>query len=183
MNVLGCCSDIISLPNQEAISKVMGFTSLSAICGYGGAFFFTNVNPVVSASYFATVAVTSQVVYHLLERLKDPVETPAKQSESKEGSEKLKCPEIPVKNHFLEAMQLLQIPLFFHLCHGVIGTRLHGAIKLELIVATAHFVAIPVFFHLAIKTWNDPAFENVAATAGVMLTLANGLLRYTSIYR
>lgn len=178
MNIFECCNGIISEPKQKAISQVVGFTTLSAICGYGGAFFFTHIHPLVSATYFASVALTSQVVYRAFEHLKSPIEKPVLNPPEKPTD----SPEVPFKNHFVEAIQLLQIPLFFHLCHGVIGPRLHGAIKLELIVATAHFVAVPVFFHLAIKAWKDPSVTNVAAAAGVMLPLATGLLRYTTIY-
>lgn len=161
MNILDCYNNLSSA--EQIISKTIGCTALATFCGYGGTFLFTNLNPWLSASYFGTVALTTQVVYQVLENLKANTENPA-------------------TKYAISVVQLIQIPVFFYLSHGPIGPMIHGAIKLEMIVATAHFVAIPAFFHLAIQAWNDPTSANVAAAVGVMLPLANGLLRFTAVY-
>lgn len=161
MNIIECYNNLTS--KNQIISKIVGCTVLATVCGYGGTFLFTNLNPRLSASYFGSVALISQVVYQVLENLKSSTENPA-------------------NKYAIAVVQLLQIPVFFYLSHGPIGPFIHGAIKLEMIVATAHFVAIPAFFHLAIRAWNDPSSANVAAAVGVMLPLANGLLRFTSVY-
>ena len=79
---------------QQFVLKTSVCTGLAAICGYGGTFFFTHFNPRMGASYFATVALISQVVYGIFEQVKDPVNS-------------------PILKRAVEAIQLLQIPIFF----------------------------------------------------------------------
>lgn len=154
MNIASVGSYLIS--DEQLVSKTLSCTSLAAVCGYAGTFFFTLHNPLCAAVYLATAALTSQIAYHALEKIKSLFQ-----------SEKVKFA--------LSAVQLLQIPLMFYLCPGSLIT---GIAKLEIITATAYFVAIPVFFHLSIVAWNDPSVGNIVAAIGVLLPLANGLGSY-----
>ncbi len=139
-------------------------TTLAGVCGYGGTFFFTSFNPRIGASYFAVVALVGQIAYEILEQLKSPVE------------------DSPWLKRMVTAVQFLQIPLCFYLLHGT-SSHLSAAVKLEIICATAYFTAIPIFFHLAVKAWNDPTASNIAKAVGVMLPLANGLGNYAKNFK
>lgn len=160
MNIINNIGSV--LMNEEVHDfalRATSLTCLASICGYAGTFFFSKFNPKSGAIYLASVALTSQVAYEILEKLKESVESP-----------RLK--------QVITAVQLLQIPMAFYLLPDLLKLHLSGGAKLEIIVVTAHFVAIPVFFHLAIKAWNEPTLANVAAAVGVMLSLANGLRSY-----
>lgn len=147
---------------RQEVVKTIGCTLLTFVCGYGGTFFFTTLNPGQAALYIAKVSLVSQVSYHIFEKLKNNVQS-------------------PLLKNTITVIQLLQIPLFFYLLHG--GAILTGVEKLEMVVATAYFTAIPVFFHLGIIAWNDPSVTNIAAAVGVMLPLANGLGNYARAFR
>lgn len=155
---------IFSEESQQYVSKTVGGTALAGICGYGGTFFFTTLNPVTAAIYFSTTALVTQLTYRVFEKMKESVKS-------------------PMLKHTFTAIQLLQIPVFFYLFHGVPGTFLSGATKLEMITATAYFTAIPVFFHLGIMAWNEPTVTHITAAIGVMLPLANGLGNYAKAFR
>lgn len=143
---------------EQIISKTISCTALAGVCGYAGTFFFTMHNPLSAAVYLATAALTSQVAYHILEKIKTFAQ-----------SQGLK--------HALTAVQLLQIPLMFYMFSGG-PAILSGIAKLEVITATAYFVAMPVFFHLSITAWNDPTVTNIVAAMGVLFPLATGLGSY-----
>lgn len=146
------------MDGEQLIYKAFGCASLAAVCGYAGTFFFTVHNPLAAAIYLATAALTSQVAYHILEKIKSNVQ-----------SHGLK--------HAISAVQLLQIPLMFYMCSGT-PLILSGVAKLEVLVAAAYFIAIPIFFHLSIVAWNEPSVTNIVAAIGVLLPLANGLGSY-----
>lgn len=150
--------------NLQLGFKTAGFTAFAAICTYGGTFLFTALNPASAALYVATAALASQVSYHILEVFKETFEAPV------------------VKLCFT-VLQLFQIPFFFYLFPSPIGFALSAADRLECLNATAHFVAIPVFFHLGIVAWNDPTVTHLAAAVGVLLPLANGLGKYAKFFR
>lgn len=156
-------SEFISAENQQFVFRTVAYTTLTAICGYGGTFFFTTINPKIGASYIGTIFFISQISYDFFEKLKSPITSPT------------------LKNG-ITVIQLLQIPLFFYLFHGS-SSSLSAAVKLEIISATAYFVAIPVFFHLGIVAWNKPTFTNVATAVGVMLQLASGLGNYAKSFK
>lgn len=151
-------SKIMSPELKEDVLNVVGLASLASIGGYGGTFFFSTLNPLSGACYLGITSVISHVAYLIFGRMKDAVESP-----------KLK--------YLITAVQLLQIPLVFYFFPGSLY-HLSAATKLEIIIATAHFLAIPVFFHLGIKAWNEPTLPNIAAATSVMLSLANGLRSY-----
>ena len=164
MNLINTAtSNLKSDEFQQFVLKTSVCTGLAAICGYGGTFFFTHFNPRMGASYFATVALISQVVYGIFEQVKDP------------GN-------LPILKRAVEAIQLLQIPIFFYLLHGN-HSRLSAAVKLEIICATAYFTAIPIFFHLAIKAWNEPTSENIGTAMALMIPLASGLASYGKAFK
>ncbi len=148
---------------QQSALKVTGGVLLSAVCAYGGTHFFTTHHPLLGAAYFASVALISQVAYRALEKLKDTVDK-------------------PLARHVITVIQLLQIPYFFYALHAGMAQRLSASAKLEIIIATAHFAAIPVFCHLAIVAWNDPTVEHITAAIGVMLPLAGGLRSYVGLF-
>ena len=155
-------SYLMSNDMQEHVLKVAGVTALASICAYGGTFFFTSHRPLSGAVYLGSVALISHIAYLVFEQIKDAVDHP-----------KLK--------YALTTVQLFQIPIVFYFSPGSLIFPLSGSVQLEIIVASAHFVAIPLFFHLGIKAWYDPSFANIAAVAGVMLSLANGLRNYIRI--
>lgn len=146
----------------EAAVKVTEGTLLAGICAYGGTYFFTRYHPLVGASYIGIVALASQIAYRALEGLKENVDTPFFQ-------------------HTINVIQLLQIPFFCYLFNGQ-GVS-SAAPKMEIITATAHFVAIPIFIHLAIIAWNDPTVEHIGATMAVMLPLASRLQTYAELFK
>jgi hypothetical protein len=163
MNILRNVSSMIK--NEELWDlalKTTGTTALASVCAYGGTFFFTNYQPQIAATYFGLVALTSQVAYRVLEKLKDSVEK-------------------PLFKHLITVIQLLQIPFSFYFLHN--GSQfLSAAVKLEMIAATAYFVAIPIFFHLGVVAWNDPTETKIIAAVGVMLPLASGLRTYAGLF-
>lgn len=144
---------------QDCLLKTAGLTSLVSICAYGGTFFFTRHNPVHGAAYLSVVALTSLVAYQIFEKMKEYVDSPT------------------VKD-IIKAVQFLQIPLVFYALPGPFNLHLENAVKLEMVIVTAYFVAIPMFFHFAIEVWNDPTLPNLFAASGIMLSLANGLKSY-----
>lgn len=157
MNAIRSIGSILS--NEEVQNhavKTAGMTSLAAVCAYGGTFFFTAHNPIIGVVYLSSAALTSHVAYQIFEKMKESVE-----------SERLK--------YVITAVQLFQIPVVCYLAPGTLLPQLSNAIKLEIIIATAHFVAIPVFFHIAIKAWENRDF---AFAVSIMLSLANGLRTY-----
>lgn len=141
---------------------VFATTTLAAVCGYGGTFFFTVHNPIHGALYLGSVALTSHVAYLILDEIKAHVKSP-----------KL--------THVFSAIQLFQIPLVFYYPPSSIALNMPGNIKLEIIIAAIHFLAIPLVFHLGIETWKDPTLINIGYTGSLMLTLANGLRNYIQI--
>jgi hypothetical protein len=142
---------------QFALKTGIG-TVLAGVCGYGGTFFFTKLNPMMGASYIASVALIGLIAYEALEQIKTAIDSPL------------------LKNS-VTAVQLLQIPVFFYVLHGT-HSHLSAAIKFEIIAATVYFTAIPLFFHLAIVAWKDQTSSNIGAAVGVMLSLASGLRNY-----
>lgn len=152
-------SKMTSEEMQEHALNVAGVTALASVCAYGGTFFFTSHNPMSGALYLGIVSLISHVAYLIFENMRGSVDAP-----------KLK--------YALTAVQLLQIPMVFYFFSGAFSYQLTGASKFEIIIATAHFIAIPVFFDLGIKAWNEPTLPNIAAATGVMLSLVNGLRNY-----
>jgi len=163
MTLTSIYNQITSEDSKQFAFQTVGAASLAAVCGYGGTFFFTALNPVSAATYFAVVALTSHVAYQALEKLKESVEAP-----------RLK--------QVITAVQLLQFSILFYFFHGLSGAAT-GAAKLEMITATAYFVAIPVFFHLAIEAWKDPTLANIGVAVGVMLPLVSGLGGYAKAWK
>ncbi len=148
---------------SETAFHMAGGVALAAVCGYGGTFFFSLLNPAIGAAYVASAAITSMVAYQALESLKDNFK-----------SERVK--------KVITIVQLLQIPLSFYLLPEPLGLCIRAATKLEIIIATAHFAAIPVFFHLAIEAYRNPTTQNIALAAGVMLPLATGMRTYVALF-
>lgn len=148
---------------QESVLKITGGTLLASVCAYGGTYFFTRYSPMMGVTYFGMVALISQVAYRALAELKENVDT-------------------SICQHVITVIQLFQVPFFFYLCHGG-NDHLSAAVKLEIITATAHFAAIPIFIHLAIVAWNDPTVEHIAAAMGVMLPLASRLQSYAEQFK
>ena len=167
MNALTDLGIIIGLENndawQQSTLKVAGGMVLGAACGYGGTYFFTHHPPLVGAMYVGSAALVTQIAYRALEKLKEVIDH-------------------PLFKHAVTAIQLLQIPLFFHLLHACNGQFLSAGVKLEILIATAHFMAIPILFHVGIAAWEDPTVERLAAFSGIMLTLANGLRYYVGMF-
>ncbi len=150
---------LVSEEMQDRALKTVGLTSLAAISAYGGTFFFTRLNPMLGVAYLSTVTLTSHVAYQIFERLKEYVDSPH-------------------LKQLLSIIQLTQIPLVFYALSGPVHAHLSQAVKLEIIVATGHFVAIPIFFYLAIEAWQDPTFSKIAAAGSFMVALASGLKTY-----
>ena len=149
---------------QQTTTKIIEGTLLASVCAYGGTYFFTRYPPRIGASYFGIVVLVSQVVYRALEELKKSIN--------------LSC-----YRNVIVAGQLLQIPFFFYLFHGSQGQMLSAATKMEIITATAHFAAIPIFIHLGTIAWNEPTVEHIAAAMGVMLPLASRLQLYAELFK
>lgn len=147
---------------QERVLQTAGITCMSSICAYGGTFFFTAYKPLDGVFYLGIVALTSYVAYQALETMKEWVE-----------SDRLK--------YVITSIQLFQIPILLYVLPGSLNQQLTGAAKLEILIATAHFVAVPVFFHLGLEAWKDPCFEKVAPVIAMMLTLSQGLRHYVRV--
>ena len=156
-------SGLMSEECQQFALKTGGCTVLAAICGYGGTFFFTNLNPRVGAFYLATVALISVVAYQAFEKVKSPIKS-------------------PMLKQMVEVLQFAQFPLCFYFLHAP-GYRLSAAVKLEIISATAYFIAIPFFFRFAVVAWNEPTFANVGTAVGVMLQIADQLGNYAKGFK
>lgn len=148
---------------QHSLIKIGEGALLAGVCAYGGTYFFTRYDPLTGASYIATVALVSQVVYRLLDVL-------GKQTDH------------VICQRFINGAKLFQIPYFFYLLHGAYAP-LTAPVKMEIITATAHFAAIPIFVHLGIIAWNDPKVENIAAAMAVMLPLASRLQVYAELFK
>lgn len=142
---------------QQVALGMAGRSFLASICGYAGTFFFTTHSPMIAAAYLGTVTLVNQIAYYALEKLKEYTSN-------------------PTTKHLLFVVQLLQFPFAFYFL--LPGISLSGALKLEILAATAYFVAIPAFFHLGRISWNDPTTSNIAYAVGVMLPLASGLRSY-----
>jgi hypothetical protein len=163
MNYLNSlASDLKCDTFQEFALKTGVCTVLGAVCGYGGTFFFTTHNPMIGASYFAMVALISQIAYAVFEQVKAFIDD-------------------PFLKKIVSAIQLLQIPLCFYVLHGTISP-LSAAVKLEIITATAYFIAIPIFFQLAIDAWNEPTGDNIVKAMGLMIPLVSGLASYAKAF-
>ncbi len=148
---------------QQQMVKIASCAAFSSVCALGGTFFFTAINPLAAATYFATVAVISQATYHIFAALK-----------SMTASTALKL--------IFSAMQLLQFSLWFYLLPGPLGIAFSGAQKLEIVNAAAHFLATPIFFHLAIEAYREPTIPNIAYAIGVLLPLGSGLGKYADAW-
>lgn len=150
---------LVSEDMQNRALKTVGLASLASISAYGGTFFFTRLNPMHGVAYLGTVTLVSYIAYQIFEKVKEYVDSPH-------------------LKQLLSTMQLTQIPLVFYALSGPVNLHLTQAIKLEIIVATGYFVAIPIFFHLAIEAWQDPTVSNIAAAASLMVALSSGLKSY-----
>jgi len=146
---------------QEFGLRTISCTTLTTVCAYSGTFFFTNIPPRIGAAYIGLCTLIGLIAYEIFEEAKIPI-----QSE-------------PIKR-VITVIQLLQFPLVFHLLGN--RTYLAGALKLEILTATAYFVAIPVFFHFAIRALKDPTFNHICAAVGVMLPLASKLGDYAKTF-
>ncbi len=116
--------------NGSQIIQKQSVVLLLRVCVDIRELIFYHHNPLSAAVYLATAALTSQVAYHILEKIKTFAQ-----------SQGLK--------HALTAVQLLQIPLMFYMFSGG-PAILSGITKLEVITATAYFFAMPVFFYLCV---------------------------------
>jgi hypothetical protein len=156
-------SNLMNKDWQEFSIKTGGCTAFTAICGYAGAYFFTTHNPRIAAAYIGICTLVGLVVREIFEEIKTPVESE------------------PIKK-VITALQLLQFPLIFHMLDA--GSKhLSGVAKFEIISATAYFIAIPIFFYFANRTLEDPSFENVWATVGVMLAIGSQLSYYARVFK
>lgn len=148
---------------QQSLIKMGEGALLAGVCAYGGTYFFTHYHPLIGASYVASVALVSQVAYRLLGAMEKKIDH-------------------PIHQHFINCAKLFQIPYCFYLLHGGFA-HLAAPVKMEIITATAHFAAIPVFVHLGIIAWNDPTVEHIAASMAVMLPLASRLQVYAELFK
>lgn len=163
MNLIRSVTErITSAEAQENIHNVVGLTTLGSVCAYGGTFFFSSLKPLDGAFYLGSVSLISSVAYLAFGYLKDSVE-------SQRG--KLA----------ITAIQLLQIPLAFYFFPGTLAAHLTAAAKLEIIITTAHFVAIPAVVYLGIEAWKAPSFNSIFATTSSMLALTNGLRNFIRV--
>ncbi len=163
MNAIkNACNGIVSDEVQERALQTAALTGLASVCAYAGTFFFTAYKPVNGAFYLGSVILVSHVAYQVLEKMKEMVK-----------SDKVK--------YAITSIQLLQIPVVFYLMPGQLSPSLTSGAKLEIIIATAHFVAVPIFFHLGLEAWKDPTFVKVAPVAAMMLTLTQGLRSYIPV--
>lgn len=156
-------SNLMNKDWQEFAIKTGACTALTTICAYSGTYFFTTLNPKMGAAYIGICTLVGFIAYEIFEVIRVSI-----QSE-------------PIKK-IITAVQLLQFPLVFHLLNGI-STYLSAAVKYEIISATAYFIAIPIFFHFANRTLDEPTFENIWATVGIMLALASQLSQYARAFR
>lgn len=145
---------------QQFTFKTVGSTILTTVCAYSGTYFFTKQNPKIGAAYIGTCTLAGLIAYEIFEVIKSSVQSQ------------------PLKK-IITAIQLLQFPFVFHFLQGGINKPLSAAIKYEIIGATAYFIAIPIFFGFAVRALNDPTFENIWATSGMMLAIASQLSIYS----
>ena len=153
---------ITSAEAHDTIHNVAGLTTLASVCAYGGTFFFSSLTPLDGVLYLGSVSLISHVAYLIFGNMKDSVESP-----------KLK--------QMILAVQLLQIPMVFYFFPGTLASHMTAASKLEIIITTAHFVAIPAVFYLGIEAWKAPSFTSIAAATGSMLTLTSGLRNFIRV--
>lgn len=135
--------------------RTFGCAVGGALCGYGGTFYFTKINPIIGAAYIGISVLICQITYEFFEEAK----TPIKSAYIQEG---------------IRVIQVFNFILVLHFIHSP-GSQLSAALKLEIITATTYFIAIPIFFRLALEAWKDPSSNNIGAAMGVMLALASKL--------
>jgi len=156
-------SNLINKDWPQFVLKTVSVTACITLSGYLGTHFFTSLNPNVGAGYVGICILASQLVYEIFEEIKEPINSK------------------PIAKA-ITAVQLLQFPLVFYFLHGT-HPFLSAATKLEIISATAYFIAIPIFFYFANAALNDPTDSNIATAVGILIPLASKLASYAQAFK